>query len=83
MSNGNGVVNIIRTSDHTLVGDVPVGRNPTSIRANSYGTLFAIANAFSGSISIFDPWCDEVIRSIGVGASPKDVFWADFLLDSE
>lgn len=68
-----GRLHVIRTSDHSTVGSVPVGADPVSVRLSPYGNFLFVANRGSGSITMIDVESETVTQTVPVGAAPMDV----------
>ena len=68
--NMTGTVSVINDTTNTVVGNLPVGKNPLAIIYNPANGFFYAANTLSNSLSIINGTNSSLIGSIPVGEFP-------------
>jgi YVTN family beta-propeller protein len=68
-----GTVGVFDTVAQRFVAQVPVGANPSSLALDDGDNVLAVANAGSASVTLVDARVDQVLKTIGVGATPAQV----------
>ena len=68
--NMTGTVSVINDTTNTVVGNLPVGKNPLAIIYNPANEFFYAANTLSNSLSIINGTNSSLIGSISVGEFP-------------
>ena len=68
--NTTGIVSVINDTTNTIVGNVPVGKNPQAISYNPANGFFYVANTLSNTLSLINGTSNSLIGSIPVGEFP-------------
>ncbi len=61
------------TTPPTVIAEIPVGLDPTSVAINPAASKAYVANSFSGTVSVVDLTALAVTNTIPVGAEPMGV----------
>ena len=71
---GGSTVAVIRTSDNSLVTNIPVGQWPSYVASNPQGTLAYVANSHDNTVSIINTATNQVVGNpISVGQFPFSI----------
>ena len=68
--NTTGIVSVINDTANTMIGNVPVGKNPQAISYNPSNGFFYVANTLSNTLSLINGTSNSLIGSIRVGEFP-------------
>ena len=68
-----GEVTIVRVSDNTVMGTVPVGDHPLTVAVTPDGAFAYVANSVADTVSVIRTSDNMVISTVPVGIYPMDV----------
>ena len=67
---GSGSLSIINAANNSVIGNIPLHRQPVSIEVDAEGTRAYVANSASNSISVIDLKNRRELSQLGVGEAP-------------